>query len=158
ADTLGRLSAALAVGLVEEVPGAVGRFRFAHALIREALYTDLLPSARVELHHRIAHTLETQHAGSADPPFAALAHHFFHAAAIRDDDKAVVYAERAAERAIEQLAYEEGVAHYERAIQALALRPPDEGKRLALRLALGYARWRANDDVGARDTFRRAAE
>src|SRR5262249_1172666 len=37
---LERLGRAVAAGLVEEVPATLGRFRFAHALIRETLYDD----------------------------------------------------------------------------------------------------------------------
>src|SRR4029453_4598450 len=60
APVLARLPGATAAGLVEE--GAVpGRFRFAHALVRETLSADLLPLARARLHLRVAAVLETLH-------------------------------------------------------------------------------------------------
>src|SRR5262249_43109359 len=46
---LARLAAATAIGLVEET-AKVGGFRFAHALVHETVYGDLLPAARARLH------------------------------------------------------------------------------------------------------------
>ena len=77
---LGRLAAAVTAGLVAEVPGTIGRFRFTHALVRETLYEDLPASGRAELHRLVATALETLHASAVEPPLAELAHHFFHAA------------------------------------------------------------------------------
>ena len=44
-------------GLVIEVPGAVGRFQFRHALIREVLYESLAPARRLRLHRRVGEAL-----------------------------------------------------------------------------------------------------
>jgi len=155
-DVLDRLADAVGEGIVEE--GAPGRFRFDHGLIRETVYADLLPAARAHAHRRVAHALEAQYAGDGDPPLAALAHHFYHAAVLGEAGNAVEYAVRAAERAMALAAYEEGVAHYERALQALALQPTDDRLRMRLRTGLGFARARLGDERGARDTFRRAVD
>jgi hypothetical protein len=40
------------VRLVSSVPGARGRLRFGHALIRETLYDELTTLRRVQLHRR----------------------------------------------------------------------------------------------------------
>ncbi len=153
---LGRLAAAVTAGLVAEVPGTIGRFRFTHALVRETLYEDLAASARAELHRLVALALEALHASAVDPPLAELAHHFFHAAPLGGAGRAVDYAERAGARATAQLAYEEAVTHYQRGLEALALEAPDEARQLVLLLALGDAHWRAGENDRARAVFERA--
>lgn len=155
-DVLDRLADAVGEGIVEE--RSPGRFRFDHCLIRETVYADLLPAARAHAHRRVARALEAQYAGSDDPPLAALAHHFYHAAVLGEAGNAVDYAVRAAERAMALAAYEEGVAHYDHALQALALQPRDDRLRMRLRTGLGFARARMGDERGARDTFRRAVD
>ena len=152
---LGRL-AGVTAGLVAEVPGTLGRFRFTHALVRETLYEDLPAPARAELHRLVAAALETLHANAVDPPLAELAHHFFHAAPLGGAGRAVDYAERAGARATAQLGYEEAVSHYQRGLEALALGTPDEPRQLALLLALGDAHWRAGANDRARAAFERA--
>ena len=126
---LARLAAATALGLVEETP-TVGRFRFAHALVRETIYGDLLPAARARLHQRVAEALEALHADRADPPLAELAAHYARAAPLGTAAKAVDCSMRAAQQAAAILAYGDAMAHYERALAALALQAPDERKRL----------------------------
>ncbi len=55
-----RLHAALREAVAEQVlvPGADGRLGFRHALLREAVYDDLLPGERGELHLALARELE----------------------------------------------------------------------------------------------------
>src|SRR5262249_27847150 len=154
---LEQLGPAVAARVVEEHPGVIGRFRFAHALIRETLYEDLSPSVRGQLHQRIGRALEMVSARSLERPFAELAHHFFRAAPLGDALTALDYAERAGHQALEQRGYEEAVGHFEHAIQLLALLPPDEPRRLALQLALGRASLRASDTRKARTVFEQAA-
>ena len=153
---LGRLAAASALGLVEETP-AVGRFRFAHALVRETVYGDLMPAARARLHQRIAEALEAQCADRADPPLAALAAHYARAAPLGFAAKAVEFSLRAAEHATAVFAYGDAIGHYERALAALALEAPDERRRLDVYLALGDAAVRAARYPTARQAFDQAA-
>jgi tetratricopeptide (TPR) repeat protein len=154
---LERLAAPAAAGLVDEVTGRVGRWRFAHALIRETLYHDLLPAGRAELHRRIAHALQALHDAGRETPPAELAHHYYHAAALGEGEKAVDYAERAAAQALKLFAHDEALLHCERALAAQRLLPPDEPRRLRLLLALGDAAARLGDVGKARDTLERAA-
>jgi hypothetical protein len=153
---LARLTAGVAAGLVAEVPGTLGRFRFTHALVRETLYEDLPAAARAELHRLVALALESLYTSAVDPPLAELAHHFFHAAPLGGARRAVDYAERAGALATAQLGYEEAVSHYQRGLEALALEAPDEPRQLALLLALGDAHWRAGENDRARAAFERA--
>jgi tetratricopeptide (TPR) repeat protein len=137
------LEEAVAARVVEEVPQAIGRYRFAHALIRETLYENLRTLDRVRRHHRVAEVLEALYARKPEPHLAELAHHFLEGLPGGDVDKAVGYATRAGDRANEQLAYEEAAIHYERALQALELREeqPNERLRCELLLKHGEARW-----------------
>jgi tetratricopeptide (TPR) repeat protein len=153
---LGGLEPVLSARLIEEVSGALGSFRFAHALIREALYEDLTPTVRAQLHGRIGRALESVGDGSPER-LPALAHHFFHAATLGDAATALAYVERAGHEASARLGHEEAVGHFERALQLCAVLPPDEPRQLALHLALGKAAALASDNLRARETFERAA-
>ena len=44
--------------VIEELPQAVGRYQFSHALIQETLSKELTLTRRVRLHARIAETLD----------------------------------------------------------------------------------------------------
>jgi DNA-binding SARP family transcriptional activator len=151
-ELLARLDEALRARVVSDVPGALGRMRFAHALIRDAAYHALPRARRVELHQRVGEALETVHAADLDPHLAELAHHFFEAGT---GPQAVDYASRAGARAVTLHAYEEAVRLYALALAGLENATPAE--RCALLLALGDAQGRRGDDVGAKTTFWEAA-
>ena len=150
---------AVAIRVVAEVPGTVGRYGFSHALIRETLYGELSSTRRVRLHHLIADVLESLYRSKPDSHLAELAYHFFEAARGGGHiGKAVGYASAAGARAARLLAYEEAVAHYQRALQALELeQSADEAQRCELLLALGDAQWSSGDGSRARETFQSAA-
>lgn len=153
------LDEAMAARVVTEVPGALGRLRFAHQLIRDTLYDDLAASRRLALHRRVGEALETLYAQNPEPHLAELAHHFFEAAPGGEVDKAIDYARRAGDRAARLLAFEEAARLYEMALQALELEQPrDEEARCELLLRLGDARARAGDMPAAKQTFLQAAD
>src|SRR4029079_110223 len=99
--------------VVSEAPGAIGRMRFAHALIRDAAYHGLTRSRRVQLHREVGEALEALYSLDLETHLAELAHHFFEAAAGGSGQKAVDYARRAGSHAVDVLAYEEAVRLYE---------------------------------------------
>jgi DNA-binding SARP family transcriptional activator/tetratricopeptide (TPR) repeat protein len=145
--------------VVSAVPGAIGRMRFAHALIRDAAYHSLPRSRRVQLHRQVGEGLEVVYAAEIEPHLAELAHHFFAAAAGGDGQQAVVYARRAAARAVDLLAYEEAVRLYEMALEALGPTSAATARsRCGLLLALADAESRAGDSPEAKATFLAAAE
>jgi class 3 adenylate cyclase len=152
------LEEAIGARVVNEVPRAVGRYSFSHALIWETLYEELTTTRRVRLHRQIGEVLEDLHGDNLEPHLPELAYHFSEGAQAGDVDKAIDYATRAAERAMSLTAYEDAVGHYEMALQALEVKDrPDEAQRCELLLALGHALWSAGDPEKAKDTFRRAA-
>lgn len=147
----------------------VGRFRFSHDLVRDALYAELEPTQRLGLHLRIAETLEQMHAAASDARFAELAHHYFEAAQAGFADEAPAdrtslfararrYARLAGEQAARSLAYEEAARLFSRSLQLLDLEEtPDTDERTDLLLALGDAQARAGDLHSARPNFLEAA-
>ena len=160
------LNEAVAARFVVADPRSVGRYSFSHALVRETLSAALSADQRVQLHRRIGEVLE--HLASGNPELhpstssgqalAELASHFFQAAPGGDIDKAIYYAVRAGEHATTLFAYEEAVAHYERALQLLDLKKSAEVQRCELLLALGEAQRKAGRTTAAKTTFRQVAE
>src|SRR5438445_370060 len=140
-------------------PRAAGRYRFAHALIRETIYEELGAAERARLHGRIGDVLEALHEMDPTPHLATLAHHFLEAVPAGGAEKAITYSTRAARYAEASLAYEDAAVLFERALEVLAEgRPADARERCELLLARGGAQWKAGDGHGARETFRQAAE
>ena len=113
----------------------------------------------MRLHRQIGEVLEELHGADLESHLPQLAYHFFEGAQGGDVDKAIDYATRAGERALDLLAYEEAVGHYETALQALELKDkPEEESRCELLLALGEAQLKAGDAPKSRETFQRAAD
>jgi predicted ATPase len=138
------LEEAVSARVIEEVPRAIGRYRFAHTLIRETLYGEMRNLERVRLHRKVGEVLEGLYAGNAEAHLAELAYHFLEGLPGGDVAKAVGYATRAGDRATEQVAYAEAAIQYERALQALELQePPDLRLRCELLLKRVDAHWGA---------------
>ena len=158
-ELLDVLDDGIAAGLVAAVPGAPGRLRFTHALIRDTLYEGIPAGQRLRLHQSAGEALEAFYQQDLDPHLAELAHHFFEAAAGGGAGKAVGYAERAGRRALALLAYEEAARLFKMALAALSLaRPPGEDQaRCRLLLALGDALTRMGERQAAREELLRAA-
>jgi DNA-binding winged helix-turn-helix (wHTH) protein/tetratricopeptide (TPR) repeat protein len=139
-------------------PAPPGRYAFSHALVRETLYDELTGPQRVRQHRRVAETLEALGGERSGTHLAELARQFFQAAPGGDVARALDYCVRAGEAALELLAWEEAVAHFERALQAVELAVPiDDEKRCELILALGQAQWQAGQYPEGRRTFSEAA-
>jgi DNA-binding SARP family transcriptional activator len=148
------LDEAIAARVIEEVPGPLGRLRFGHALIREALYEEIPATYRLRLHSRVAEVLEELYAGSVEAHLAELAFHFSMAVPAGSPSKAIEYASRAGDRAIALLAYEEAVRLYELALALVE----DNALRCDLLLKLGDAQARAGHTPASKQTYREAAE
>jgi DNA-binding SARP family transcriptional activator len=156
---LGVLDEAMAERVLASVPGPRGRLRFAHALIRETLYDGLTTPRRVQLHRRAGEALEALYGEDSEPHLAELAHHFFEAAPGGDVDKALAYAQRAGDRALGLLAYEEAARLYELGLEALEMtQRVDPSARCELLLSLGEALAKAGSTAVAEDTFLAAAD
>ncbi len=125
---------------------------FAHALVREVLYSRLSAVRRRRLHHRVATALE-QLPATLEP--AELARHYSLARGEADAEAACRYAVAAGRRAAEMFAYDDAIRHFR---YALDLLPADrEAERCDVTLALGRVQWHAGDD-GATASFVEAAQ
>ncbi|HEY3587638.1 MAG TPA: BTAD domain-containing putative transcriptional regulator, partial [Myxococcaceae bacterium] len=91
-----------------------GRYAFNHALVRDAIYGELLRGRRMRYHHKIAVATERVHAHELDDYVDELAYHFYMGAALADGEKAVRYCLAAGERALQLLAFEEAHGHLAR--------------------------------------------
>jgi tetratricopeptide (TPR) repeat protein len=155
---LDALSEAVALGVVAEEPGAVGRYRFAHSLMREVVYDGLPITARMQLHRGVGEAIEKLYGAGAGAHVAELARHFEEVAATGEAAKALAYARQAGEEAMRMCAYEEAAAQYQRALHALKFADPDEAVRCELLLRLGEARARAGDYRNAKKAYLQAAQ
>lgn len=133
-DLLDALDAALAAQIIVERER--NHYTFTHALIRATLYEELSTPRRVQLHRRVAESLESLYAESIDDHLGELAEHYL-ASSGNAAEKAVEYSVRAGDRAREQFAWEEAAIHYRRALDALSISPhADDERRCRLMLSL----------------------
>jgi DNA-binding SARP family transcriptional activator len=105
----------VAAGLLVEVPGRPGLFRFAHSLVRHVFYDDLTAARRAETHLRVGHVLESV---APRPVEIAneLAWHYTNAATVGGAEAAVHWERIAAGRATSSLAHTDAVHHLRRAL------------------------------------------
>jgi DNA-binding CsgD family transcriptional regulator/tetratricopeptide (TPR) repeat protein len=90
-------------------------YTFRHALTRDAVYQDLLPGERVDLHTSYAQALDRDPALAGDAPVAAtLAVHWY---AAHDLPRALAASVRAGREAIAAFAPAEARRHFERALE-----------------------------------------
>ena len=170
AEVRDALAEATSAGLVRPEPDAVGRFRFSHILIRDALYASLPAARRAALHAAVGDALERLDPLERDSHADALAHHFEEAILAGEAARAARWTRRAAERALERAAWEEAGSLCARALRAAATAfavASDEsdphgraaiGARAELLVLLGRARWFGGATSEARTAFREAAD
>ena len=129
-----------------------GRWRFRHALIRDAVYESIAAGERARRHARVIEAL------AADPSTSAstLAHHALAAQPIFDADRAVALAARAGQSAFDHHAYEDAIAWFAR---ALAAAPPDTSARWRAELLVlcGEAHRHIGNVGAAREAFLEAS-
>jgi DNA-binding SARP family transcriptional activator len=121
-----------------------GRYAFAHALVRQAVYADLTAARRGRLHRQIGEALEVLYAGELEQHLHELAHHFAQAAA-GEEDKAIGYLIRAGDQAQVKLAYEQALTHYRQALELLETFHDGAHvrRRVEVTISLGEAQLRA---------------
>jgi class 3 adenylate cyclase/tetratricopeptide (TPR) repeat protein len=156
--TLTLVEEGIAARVVVEVPGAVDRFSFAHALVRETLLDELTTSRRVRLHRSLAEAIERIHAGDIDEHLSELAYHFGEAADT-DLERAIEYARQAGQAATELHSYEEAAGHFERALDWLDATGGDDPRlHCELLIGLSTVQVRSIGQDTARETIRAAVE
>jgi predicted ATPase len=112
---------------------------FKHALVQDAAYATIVRSKRQQIHSRIADALMTEFHGTVETQPELVTYHLVQAGLT---EKAIEYLRMAGQRAIEQSANAEAIAHLTRALELLQSGPEKaERKRtaLALEVMLGQA-------------------
>ena len=138
------LDEALSARVIEELPTAVGRYQFTHALIQDTLAGELSTTRNVRLHARIAEALEVLYGADAEAHAAELAHHFAEGQTVLGAEKLVRYSRLAGERGLAAYAFEEALAHFERGLVSRGIplagsQPAPDGEAAALLFGLGRA-------------------
>ena len=134
-------------GLIVEVPGAVGRFAFAHALVRDTLAGSLTAARRARLHALAAEALEPRARRDPERHLAALVHHALEGAALSDDPlRAAELAEQAAARATAMYAYEQSTELLERALTVLRRVGAERVREATVLCSLGEALQRSGEN------------
>jgi DNA-binding SARP family transcriptional activator/tetratricopeptide (TPR) repeat protein len=152
-DAVIALDGVLATGLVVD-EARPGRYRFAHALVRETVLGTVTTTRRALMHRRLAEAIETLPPSRREPRLPDLARHLLDAHPLVEADRVAAVVVRAAEQATSQLGYENAAALLDGALAKLEA--PD-AERAALLLALGDARARMGRSDGARQCFDEAA-
>ncbi len=116
--------------------GAERQYRFAHALVQEVVYQNLLLRRRTELHGRAGLALETLAGGRPErlEDLEALGHHFSLSA---EKAKGARYLVAAGDWARAIYANEDALRHYRRALTTLAERDGCDAERLDVHERLG---------------------
>jgi len=150
------LDEAIDAGLLQAAAEIGDSYSFSHALVQAAVYRALPRARRCALHAAVGEALEQIYDLAAGEGLAEVAYHFLEAAPAGGAERAVAFARRAAERAMETFAYDEAVTLYSRALELLDGRRASE--RITLLQALGEAQMRSGDSEAARLTLQRAAQ
>ncbi len=138
-DALAAVELTVSAGLVVEDPATVGRFRFAHALIREAIYGEISRARRARLHARVGQALLDSRGDQPDRVLQ-LAHHWWLAAPVVGPEQAIPHVMAAAELCLDTFAHEEAERQLRRSLDLLVTAAPGAGRsasELAVHMRLG---------------------
>ncbi len=127
-------------------------YLFKHALIQDAAYQSLLKSKRQQYHQQIARVLEERFAETREIHPELLGHHYTEAG-LRE--RAIVYWQRAGQRAIERSANTEAIGHLLKGLELLRTLPdtPERWQQeLAYQTMLASA-FRVTKGYGAEETL-----
>ena len=122
--------------LVQGLPPAAD-YRFKHALIQDAAYENLLKSRRQQFHRRIAQTLIERFPEVAEAEPAVIAHHYMEAGL---GEQAIVFWQKAGQRAAARSANLEAIAHLTKGLEVLKTQPETSARdqqELVLQTTIG---------------------
>jgi tetratricopeptide (TPR) repeat protein len=138
ADILDALDQATDTGLLKPDPVRIGRYAFAHHLVRQALSSSIGTARRAQLHANTGAAMEEWQASRIPP--AELARHFTYAIPLVGAHKAIAYTSQAGRDALDEFAFEDAAGHFERALKLLDDHgPPDARARVDLVTSMASA-------------------
>ena len=153
------LAEALRSNIVSEVPQTLGHYRFTHALVHEVLYEEIETSERALIHRHVAQVLEQMQRMNSTSNLAEIAFHYTEGANPDDFEKAIFFARRAGEHAVDQFAWEEASTYFQDALKMLEQREArTANERCQLLLATAESERRAGNLTRAREACTHAAE
>ena len=147
---LDHLEAAVAASLLAESSDHLGRFRFAHALVNQTLYTGLGVTRRARMHQRVAQALEELYGADPVEHLAEFALHWRLAALSVDKARAADYAFKAAQQALAGLAPAEALKLFDDAVELIG--DADSRERCEALIGVGEAQ-RQTGDPAYRETL-----
>ena len=151
------VAAAIGRGVLVQDPDGPGRVAFSHGLVRSALYTDLAPARRVELHRRAAEALEADGAAQREEQVGELALHWLRGATAPDQRRRAVDRLRlAATVATRRLAFDEAARLLRSAAATARLGPAAAAERAELEVELATAEFNSGLVLRAVETGWRA--
>jgi class 3 adenylate cyclase len=142
-ELVGWLDDAVRARVLEDPPGPLGPYSFAHDLFRETLYDELDAAHRGQLHLVVGRELRNMQLRGDTVHPADIANHLLRALPLTPPSEMADAACAAAEHALGQFAYEEAVRHYNDTLRVLALDAPAVGRRADVMLALADTHRRA---------------
>jgi tetratricopeptide (TPR) repeat protein len=139
----------VAEGLVEPF-GGERRFRFRHALLKEAVYDSLLRKERRELHEAAGRAIEKLYAERLSEHYEMLAMHFSEGVS---EDRAITYLVYSGEKSVERFALDQADSYFSRARVLIETAKPQrgpDGELLAVDLVTRWAPvfWYRGDFLG----------
>jgi DNA-binding SARP family transcriptional activator len=153
-----QLDPAIGAGLIGDSPGAPGRYRFSHGLVRDAVAAQIPGATRAKLHAAAAHAF------AGEPVhIAAGAEHAWRAGAELNPAVALQLVDRARQEAWGRAAYREVAQLGQRALDICTRLPADEPRLhreadLRLQLASVEAVVNGQSSVKVLDELRRSPE
>lgn len=144
--------------LVHEDPLHTDGYGFVHALVHEVLLAELGASRRARLEWRTGEALAAQRTHGRYVRAGEIARHLASGADVGDAPMLIRWSLSAGAEAMEHLAYEEAIRHYQTALDALERSDtPAYGERADTLIALGQAANRAGDPQRWRSSCLEAA-
>ncbi len=134
-----------------------GTYGFVHETIREALYEELAAAVRVDLHRRVAESIEARLVG--DLRANDLAYHYYHGLPRAEPARVERHARQAGESAMRRFAYEDASRFFGWALEAQRFQDGLDARRCCeILLALATAQRMSGRVVDSRKSTERAIE
>jgi tetratricopeptide (TPR) repeat protein len=120
-DILDAIEEAERKRLIEDISrDRIARYQFVHEQIRQTLLAGLSFPRRQRLHLRIADALEAIHAGDAEKFASEIGHHLYQAGSAAEPGRTAHHLGLAGQRAMDALAFEDGLRQFDLALGVLA--------------------------------------
>ena len=136
------LDAAVAAGILIDLRSVRRAMRFVHALVANAMYSEIGPSSRARMHEQVVRALKT--GGEALRPDVVL-QLARHCALAGLPEEALHWSVSAGDHAFAHLAPTEAAHHYQVALEAAQALGRSDAQRADLLVRLGHAQFRAGD-------------